>query len=325
MKKLLLFFLLCSSITHSKSITVFAHGIVDDGSQSQRFQKVISTSQIISPNFADAFNPSGLNCNNFLYTICSHFGKKINQNAMFMGQKDDIAVLERTVAQISDEKQIILYGCSRGAATIISYLGIYNPENIGAIVLDACPANISKTVQMTLAQLGINPNYCTTIFSYLFPQYEPKLAITPIQAIQTIKNKNLPILLMHSLEDRKVHYTDSLKLYQTFIEAGFTNVHLCLLPQGRHSYLLQDEHVKDRYTQAVHSFYKKYCLPYNSEIETDNFKFTPLTKEEIKDQIQKYQKEILKAYHSAYQRNIYYSTAIIVFAVVWWYLQNGSL
>jgi predicted esterase len=310
---------------HSENITVFAHGIIDDASQSQRFQKVITTSQLIAPNFADALIPSGINFNNFLHTLCLHFGKKVNRNAMFMGQKNDINVIQSTIDKIKANYNIILYGCSRGAATAVTYLGVHNPNNIAALVLDACPANIPDNIQMKLAQSGINPFYSNAIFSYIFPQYDIASAIPPLQAIQNIKNKKLPILLIHSLEDKNVHYTNSLKLYTAFVNAGFTNVHLCLLKQGKHSFLLQDDRIANIYTATVHSFYKKYNLPYNQEIKTFNLESNSVNLEEIKNQIKKYEAEIILAYENAQKNNLYYSATTITLAITYWYLKNNSL
>ncbi len=338
MKKLLFSLLFLPYILHSENITVFAHGIVDDASQSQRFQKVITTPQFIAPNFADALTPSGINFNNFLHTLCLHFDKKVNRNAMFMGQKNDISIIQATIDNINPNNKIILYGCSRGAATLVSYLGIHNPKNIAALILDACPANMPETIEMVLAQLGINPAHCNSIFSYIFPQYNPKLAIPPIQALQNIQNKNLPILLLHSLEDKKVHFTNSLKLYQKFIDAGFQNVHICLLPHGKHSFLLQDDRVKDYYTMIVHSFYKKYNLPYDQEIETldylpantanylnlDRFDLVNVLNN-IPDTITKYQQDVLKTYNQSYHKNMSYSAIAITMAIAYWYLKNNYL
>jgi len=318
-------------MTHSENITVFAHGIIDDASQSQRFQKVITT-QLIAPNFSDALSPSGHDFNNFLYTICSYFGKKVNRNAMFMGQKNDIEAIKATIDSINSKDQITLYGCSRGAATLITYLGMHNPENIAALVLDACPADIAATIKMPLAKMGINPECYNAIFSYLFPQYDPISAIPPIHAIKSIKNKNLPILLIHSIEDTMVHPSNSYFLYNAFINAGFTNVHLYLLPHGKHSFLLQNDRVSDMYMTAVHSFYKKYNLPYNQNIKTFDLKSSNLQELEEKfNQALSHQyllyetQDIPAIYELSHIKNLCLSATAIALAIAYWYSKNNSL
>lgn len=323
MKKLL-FLLFFHAIIHSENITVFSHGIIDDKTQCERFQKAITT-PILASNFADALKPSDFNFNKALYSLCSYFGKKVNRNAMFMGQKDDIEVIKRTINLVETNKNIILYGCSRGAATLVTYLGLHNPENITALILDACPSNIPETIQMALAKAGINPNWAETIFSYLFPQYDSKTAITPLQAIPTIKNKKLPILLLHSLEDTKVHYTNSLKLYKAFIDNGFTNVHICLISKGAHSYLLQNDASQGEYLQAVHSFYKKYGITYNQEFAQKDIDNYSLDKNTVENQIKDYEQDIIKTYQNSSSNNTYLLTSIACLSILYWYFKQELL
>lgn len=311
-KILLLFSIFIPSLANTAEHTIFAHGIVDGPQQAQRFEDAFATREIIAPEFPDSQPASGWGFNNATYQITSLLGKKVNRNAMFMGQGADIQTISKAVAQIAPTNPIILYGCSRGAATILTYLGQHNPPNIAALVLDACPANLPETMHLKLAQLGIAPSMADRIFSILFPRYNYETAITPESAIVNIKNKNIPILLIHSTCDSVVHHTHALRLYKKFLQAGFTNVHLALIPMGRHGYLLQNPTAQTKYLEAVHSFYQKYNLNHNSNWAQPELLATSISIETINQQIKDYERDIKIKYLLAVKRNVTISGALIM-------------
>jgi len=320
MKKILFLLpFLIPFLAMSAQHTIFAHGITDGPQQMQRFQEALATPHTTAIQFPDAQPASDWGLNNVTYQITSLLGKKVNRNAMFMGQGADIAIIFDAIDQIPPTSLNILYGCSRGAAAILTYLGQHNPANIAAIVLDACPANLPETMQSKLAHLGIAPSMASSIFNALFPKYNPQTALTPEMAITQIQNKNIPILLIHSICDNTVHYTHSLRLYQQFIKAGFTDVHLVLLPIGRHSYLLQNPLVHPKYLQAVHSFYKKYNLKHNPAWALPEIPATTLSSETIDQQIKDYERAIKIKYLQAFKRNITIAQALMMLLVYYLY------
>lgn len=261
---------LCYQSTLTSMYTVFAHGIVDTPTQIKRFQEAIVTDKkhTKAAIFADTEKETGYGINRLISELTALSHKTINRSKMCMGQENDNKVLIETINTVPEGAKIILFGCSRGASTIIKSVSEHNPHNIAAIVLDAGPADMPGTINPMLAKLGIHQSYNQTIFSTLFPAY-PKGAVTPLQCIKNIKNKALPILLIHSKNDSKVPYCHSLKLYKTFKDNGFQHVHLLTIPEGRHAFLLQESQVKDAYLAGVHSFYKAHNLPYDSQYAHD--------------------------------------------------------
>lgn len=324
MKKLLLCLsFLLPSLIYPTHWTIFAHGIVDGPTQIQRFQEAIATPQIIALEFPDSQRASGWGLNGTLGQITHLLGKKVNRNAMFMGQGADIETISKTINQIPSTDSIVLYGCSRGSAAILTYLSIHNPPNIAALVLDACPANLPDLLHVKLAQLGIIQSNANSIFTALFPQYNHTTAITPEMAIQKIQNKKLPILLIHSECDSIVHHSHSLRLNQKLVQVGFTNVHLALVPLGRHSFLLQNVIIKPAYLTAVHSFYKKYNLPHDSTWAQPEIALSNLSQEAINQQIKDYQRSIRLAYLKAFKRNVTITASLIF--ILTFYLYPGPL
>lgn len=323
--------LLSSLYAYSAQYTVYAHGIIDGPAQIDRFKDVIATPQIAPVIFPDAQIASSWNLNGIIGQLSnlygqkvnsthSFYGKHINRNAMYMGQDNDLEAISTKIAHIPAQESMILYGCSRGAAALLTYLGKYNPSNIAALILDACPTDLPATLHIKLASCGIHPTWANSIFTTLFPQYQASKALTPFNAIPLIQNKDLPILLVHSQKDHVVPYVHSLQLYQQLLDHGFTNVHLILLPHGRHAYALQDETIAPLYAQAVHSFYKKYNLPHDATIAQDTIQETILTKEEIKQKTTAYQESIQNI---LYTKRAIYSASIAITLILLYYAKKN--
>lgn len=306
---------------NSHYCTVFAHGIIDGPGQIHRFESCIKTDDKTAVSFPDADLPNTKDFNALISYCCNKMGKKVNRSAMFMGQGDDIRAIEQTIAQ-NPTKKIILYGCSRGAAALVTYLAQHNPQNIAAVVLDACPTSMPEAIHGKLATLGIPATYSTSIFSTLFPSYHPATAVTPMDAIAQIKNKNIPILLIHAKTDAVVPYQHSLRLYQQLRDQGFTNVHVALIESGRHSYLLQNDQIAPKYQQAVHSFYKKYGLPHEAELAKQPLLETELNAAEIAHICQKYQDQLSCTQKQA-QRKLCYG-AVMLTTVAYFATQHNQ-
>ena len=293
--------------------TIYAHGIVDDQTQINRFIDAISTQKTTAVQFSDAQNSTDWSFQSCIGSMVSKIlGKPVNPANMHMGQANDIIRLQKIIENTPKNDNLILFGCSRGAATIINSLAESNSNNVKALVLDAIPSDIPATIKPFLANIGIHPNYANTIFSFIFPAY-PKNSQTPLQAISKIINKNLPILLLHSKTDSKVSVIHSYKMYQEFVQQGFTNVHLIVLPEGAHSYLLQNEKVKELYLQAVHHFYKKYNLPYDAAWTKEEFNWKTYRPDNIERQIECYEKNIAIMYRKTL---IKYATSVTIAAII---------
>lgn len=146
MKKLLfLCFLLHLQPAIADWHTIFAHGIIDGPSQMDRFTEAICT-PASAVEFTDAQQVTDWSINRCIASACTAFlGIQVNRCNMYMGQGDDIARLHKKLTG-NQHDQIILYGCSRGAATIINTLAQQNTPNIAALVLDATPADMPATI-----------------------------------------------------------------------------------------------------------------------------------------------------------------------------------
>ena len=272
---------------HNQITTIYCHGVCGDHTQVNYYKD-----QILEPyksiKFADAKKPTGININSLIYYICKkRFNRKnINRDRMFLSYGKDIETIKN---EIDPNEAYILYGLSRGGATIINYVAQYNPENIRALILDETPADMLDVVEKLLftnKKGKVTPS--TPIqreqwLRFFFPLY-PKGAKPPFKSIPAIKNKDLPIFLIYAKKPTMFHYPlASLKNYIAFKMAGFKHVYLCEVEENAQKAKGDD---KKLYVQSLHSIYKKYDLPYNPE-------HAVLTQEEL-EQLQPTLKEVRK-------------------------------
>lgn len=271
MKKSYIFFSIILAINShitscNQPTTIFCHGIVDNKTQADRYEDFLQEPKL-SFDFPDAQTPSGYNLNNLIFNACNLFGKPVNRDEMYMGHGADIETLQ---SQIERDKKYILHGVSRGAATATSFIGKYNPENINALIIDAGPADVVASVDEFQHAIGFKfaPDRKTQeyVFNFLFPAY-PVGSTPAIDEIANIKNKDLPIFIVHARTDTRVHIRSAWQFYCAFLQAGFKNVYLLELQHGKHAYYMHGFDA-EKYLHALHSFYKVHGFAHNPEFAT---------------------------------------------------------
>jgi len=187
------------------------------------------------------------------------FDFKFNQ--VSLGQENNIESIE-CAANTLNEKTIG-FGVSRGAATLINFMGTKGNSNIKAIILDSPFATIEETIKYKMSQwssmfLGKIPGLAKLIhllMPIVFPSYSPN-GLQPINQIENI-DPDIPIILLHSKTDNGVPISGSRQLYIKRKMIGCNNVYLVELERGKHA---EGLHGKDgkKYQNVVHAFFKKY-------------------------------------------------------------------
>jgi len=184
------------------------------------------------------------------------------ENDADLGQLADIETLKNN---LDPKKNHILYGTSRGGSTAINYTATHNPTNIKALIIDATPADMLNVVDEIQYKVGIfvfwtksQKEWATRL---LFPHF-PANSMPPMQAIAHIKNKELPVFIVHSNNDPIVNVRSAWENYKAFKQASFPHVYLCELQECGH---MGNSSGPDSliYKQALHSFYKKHGFQYD--------------------------------------------------------------
>lgn len=188
-----------------------------------------------------------------------------------LGQENDCNRLITVIKKYcKDNQKCILQGVSRGASVIILILALNPDLPIGAVILESPFDTIDSVLNHIINKLGswnFLKKYKYTIFKYIFQKHIQGL-YAPIDFANRI-NKDIPILIICSISDHLVPVESSIRLYNALLKSGHKKVHLVILSKGKHGFLLQGDD-KKIYESAVHSFYKKYGLPYDvSKINND--------------------------------------------------------
>lgn len=266
--------------TKQQGITLFAKNPIlkPDEKIMPKFRWLIDE-PLISFNFLDAKNDNN-----------DYHRKKVN-----LGQHEDMqhlsAAYEKT-REVFPGKKVILAGISRGAATIVNFAGEYQPEGLGALVLESPFDTLSSVIKHLLARYKISWFPFSEKIGYKicqthFPNIDTK-GIFPIGSVEKIK-KDLPIFLIHSKRDRVIPINSSRNLYLKLKENGHEHVYLAELASGDHGKTINGAD-GDFYCAVIHAFYKRYELPYDTEFASKGEPLLHLcqpTIEEIKHRIRK--------------------------------------
>ncbi len=202
------------------------------------------------------------------------------QGVQFQNERDSCLGHGRNIETLNEKinpiEKCLVYGVSCGGVGIVNWLAKHNSHKAKAVVLDATPSDMVNLVEEAQYKIGLWALWTRAHKEWalhrLFPEYQPE-SIPPVKSIPHIKNKKLPIFIVHSHNDPVVDIRAAWENYRAFKLAGFDNVYVCELQHGGHmsNAFGQDS---DIYKKAINSFYKKHSLAYNK-------KYATLTDEEL--------------------------------------------
>lgn len=184
-----------------------------------------------------------------------------------IGQQKDIQALRDTYHKHSElypDTAVILYGDSRGAATIFSFLALDKPEHVKAAVIEGVFDDLSHVIKHCFyaGKDEQSEQVLHRILSLTARSYK-KTGTSPRKNIAEIPH-DIPLLLVTSCNDCIVPPQCTFYLYSELKRMGYDKVHLLVLQHASHpAYMLDNECDKELYESVVHAFYKEYGLPYN--------------------------------------------------------------
>ncbi len=179
-----------------------------------------------------------------------------------LAQENEIQTLANEYEKIK-EKRIVLVGMSRGASTILNFLGTRPSGSIVAAIVESPFDSVVETLDTLCKIAGVDwvPMFIRhTSPNLFFSKYDPN-GIFPIKVAHNI-NKEVPLLIIASLEDTLIPALNSASIYFKLRDCGHQHVYFLLLDKGVHAYLLENDDAPF-YFNTVHAFYKKYNLPHN--------------------------------------------------------------
>jgi hypothetical protein len=185
-----------------------------------------------------------------------------------IGQRHDIKTLHKHYRKHIKQypgTNIVLYGDSRGAATIFNFIAKHKPAQVKAAILEGIFDDVSHCVKHFIYS-DKNPaaeERLHNLLSFVMGSYK-KTGPSPRQFAETITD-DIPLLLITSLKDGLVAPQCTLSLYNRLKKRGHKKVHLLVLQNSLHPcYMIDDADDRTTYETVVHTFYKRYGLPHNS-------------------------------------------------------------
>lgn len=209
-----------------------------------------------------------------------------------IGQKKDINALHKAYkkhCKAFPGTDVILYGDSRGAATIFNFIALHKPQQVKAAVLDGIFDTVPHCIKHFLyddkGQAAEERMH--QILSWVMWSYR-KNGTNPRQCAEII-NDDVPLLFVTSLCDGLVSPQCTINLYKRLRERGHQKIHLLVLKKSLHpAYMIGDPEDKTAYETVVHAFYKQYGLPHNSAKAVAGKRAFAATKPSLEEVVQKW-------------------------------------
>lgn len=134
-------------------------------------------------------------------------------------------------------KKIILAGVSMGAATILMASNMNLPQNVVGIIAD-CPYSSPKTMLISAAKQMKIPSFIAYPLLVIAALVYGHFNLNETNAIKSVKESSIPILLIHGDDDRLVPYTMSKDIYN----ANSKNIKLVIFKNAAHgiSYIIDE-------------------------------------------------------------------------------------
>lgn len=150
-----------------------------------------------------------------------------------------------------DNENKLIYASSQGTATILNLLKFIKPEdyNIKALILEAPMISANSAIS----------NFFPYYNSYLWLPYLTRIIFPfySISGLQVIKDLNklpkIPMIIIHSEDDKTIPIKDSLTLRYRLKELGNDKVRFIQQKGNKHAFLLRSWYDKDLVRRMVNN------------------------------------------------------------------------
>lgn len=182
-------------------------------------------------------------------SICHNYVTESN-----LAGSHDVQQNIRTIKQCIEaypNKKIVLFGCSRGAATVVTTLANLNKDLLSHIALAIVEAPFD-TVESVINASSYSPSlamYCLRTFT----KYEDEQQ-SPLDAVNGDFPLDVPIAFVTSKVDDRVPIENTMRLINILNEKGHKKLHHLMLENKHHSLMFMD----DKYVQFVRGLYEIY-------------------------------------------------------------------
>lgn len=170
-------------------------------------------------------------------------------------RRDCISWINYAQKRFEKNIPIFLSGISMGAATILMALDLNVPDNVVGVIAD-CPYSSPKDIIKKVAS-GIGyPSSLIFPFIWLGGFIYGHFNVLSSDAVRTVKNSKIPILLIHGEDDRFVPCEMSQKIY----EANKDKIRFVSIPNAGHglSYMVDTEKYNKEARDFINGLLEEY-------------------------------------------------------------------
>lgn len=163
---------------------------------------------------------------------------------------DCLSWIEYCIKRFEKDVKIVLCGISMGASTVIFASGLALPQNVKCICAD-CPFSSPKEIIKKVIKDMKLPKI-SYIFSFLGALVFGHYNLNNFSLKKEIEKSQIPLLLIHGIDDEFVPYEMSKQIYDIYGGSGFKNKKILLVKEANHglSYFID----KDNYRKYLNEF-----------------------------------------------------------------------
>jgi predicted esterase len=242
---------------------LFAHGLAETHKQALWYTKSFTRHPFIMDGFLFTYN----------YPDATDYFWRVNWMYTSLGQYNEIMYLresyEQTISHLQKmgepSKKLILFGVSRGAATVLNFVGRYKPKQVKALILEAPFDSTRSLSNNILSYIGLHENnVLQTIGHYGVSAafWQHRVGGEQVKDCLAGIPKELPMLLICSKKDKVVPWQSTYNLYKILRENGHSSVHIFMAQEGGHTRIIHNGDGKN-YQCVTHAFYKRYGCHYD--------------------------------------------------------------
>eukprot|EP01080_Neovahlkampfia_damariscottae_P012627 gene12627-6531_t len=193
----------------------------------------------------------------------------VNPLKYSIGIEEDVEKVIKGFSSLPDDKDIVLFGVSRGTASIVHSLSTIvshkNFSNVKGIILEGCIDSFNNIFNLRFQYLSNVMSFETAasiiqkVTGYDQTKNDP---LRNILKLIDSDHKIPPLLIISSKLDGEVPFECSKNFYLTLKEIGL-DIEFVELERSNHpTYMYDDEEDREKYYKAVHSFYKRINIPF---------------------------------------------------------------
>ena len=163
---------------------------------------------------------------------------------------DVLSWVDFAVERFGPDTEILLYGISMGASTVLMASQLPLPENVKGIVAD-CPYSSPMKIILTVARKMRIPTAAAAVFCWVGAKVYGGFDVLEADPVRAVKQAKVPILLIHGESDGFVPCDMSSEIQR----ANPQKVYRCTFPGADHGISFLTD--PDRYRHIVTEFTDK--------------------------------------------------------------------